>query len=507
MSQQVENVVQTRRISLSVYIPLLLAAAAVIPLLAALLSLESFLRPQLVDQVNTSLERDAQTRVQLIDTYLAERLNDTKLLSQADPIKSLLAGDQGSRKIAENLLAITQHRDQADFISLSLLNNQGDLAIASYPSAPLRHGRYLILPEDVSKLQSSDEALISDVFYDQAARKASVDLYARVVDKGNHILGFVRISLGLQRVWDPVNRELQENGTDSIAFILDNNKIRIAYSNPDHSGATHSPYLFKAIQNMPQDLQQRIKDEDLYGNSSTPVTVAEDQNLATLLQQGLTSNQFQVNPAGENEIYQGAKYKSSVASWTYYILKPTNSITSLVDQQLISFFLIVVLVLILAVFVGIVTGRRIATPILNSVISLRKNSAALKTLADEEHEMATEQGWMVEASQVALDSVKYYTKAADVAAQRILSISTELRQSPQSAEKLRNGNTLNEMMETAAYIERAIKHLETMNEKLSTSLRVTTQVTEQLTRGAKSTDEAATQLNKIVDQLTDVVGE
>ena len=47
--------------------------------------------------------------------------------------------------------------------------------------------------------------------------------------------------------------------------------------------------------------------------------------------------------------------------------------------------------------------------------------------------------------------------------------------------------------------------METMNEKLATSLRVTTQATEQLTRGASSTNEAATQMEYIVQQLTSVV--
>ena len=63
------------------------------------------------------------------------------------------------------------------------------------------------------------------------------------------------------------------------------------------------------------------------------------------------------------------------------------------------------------------------------------------------------------------------------------------------------------MMEAAAYIERSVKHQETMNDRLATSLRVTTQATEQLTRGATSTNEAASQMEYIVEQLTSVVGE
>ena len=45
-----------------------------------------------------------------------------------------------------------------------------------------------------------------------------------------------------------------------------------------------------------------------------------------------------------------------------------------------------------------------------------------------------------------------------------------------------------------------------MNEKLLTTLRVTTHATEQLTHGAEATDDAATQLEHIVSQLTSAVG-
>jgi hypothetical protein len=51
-----------------------------------------------------------------------------------------------------------------------------------------------------------------------------------------------------------------------------------------------------------------------------------------------------------------------------------------------------------------------------------------------------------------------------------------------------------------------VKHQESSNEKLAAALRVTTRAMEQLTHGAKSTDEAAAQLEGIVRQLTDVVG-
>jgi methyl-accepting chemotaxis protein len=182
-------------------------------------------------------------------------------------------------------------------------------------------------------------------------------------------------------------------------------------------------------------------------------------------------------------------------------------VTGIADQQLFSIIATVVIVLVLAVGIGVITGRRIAQPIARSVRSLRRNSVSLKTLANEEHTVATEQSWMVEASQVAQESVKYYTKAASIAARRIHTIGTELTKNPRSFDAFKLQRSLQEMVEAAEYIERAIHHQENMNEKLATALRVTTQATEQLTKGAKSTDDAATQLEYIVGQLTAVVGE
>jgi hypothetical protein len=65
---------------------------------------------------------------------------------------------------------------------------------------------------------------------------------------------------------------------------------------------------------------------------------------------------------------------------------------------------------------------------------------------------------------------------------------------------------LNDIAEAAKYVDLAIKHQESANEKLAAALRVTTRAMEQLTSGAKSTDDAAAQLEDIVRQLTEVVG-
>ncbi|HTK09149.1 MAG TPA: cache domain-containing protein [Ktedonobacteraceae bacterium] len=495
-----------RRFSLSVYIPLLLAITAIVPLLVTIGSIEVVLRPALVAQISSDMERDTQTRMQLVDTYLSERLNDIKTLSQSTAIKSLLINRAEDTTAVRNILITTQHRDVANYISLSLLDLQSH-TILSYPAPPLQHGKYLIVPEALQQLQQSDNIFISNVFYNLTGNNPSVDLYARITDASFHVTGYVRASLGLRRIWEPVDSEPQTNGSGSYATILDQNGVRIAYTNPDLSGFTHSPFLFKAIAPLEPKIQQQIQNENLYGNDTNVVNTQADPQLMNFAQDHQANNITQFTPAGQQQAFEVARFGSSVVPWTYVLFKPLNDVTGLADQQLIGIFVIVTLVLILAVVAGLVIGRNLALPILRSVTLLRTSNVALKTLADEEAVIATEQTWMVEASEVALKSVQYYTNATSLAARRINNLSSELAQNIQYLDKSKLQKSLQEVMEAASYIERSIKHQETMNEKLATSLRVTTQATEQLTRGASSTNDAAAQMEYIVEQLTSVVGE
>ncbi|MBV9259009.1 MAG: cache domain-containing protein, partial [Ktedonobacteraceae bacterium] len=221
-----------RRVSLSVYLSLLLVLTAIIPLLVAISSILIFLRPALISQISADMERDAQTNIQLTDTYLSERLNDIKTLSEAPAVKDTLANAQAHRGPVSDLLFNVLHRDISNYISLSLLNPQGNLVL-SYPAAPLAHGKYLIEPEALQQMQQTDEIVFSDVFYDPVANNPSVDLYVRVIDNNFQTLGYVRASLGLHRIWQAVDSEPRTNGSDSYAFVLDQHGVRIAYTNPD----------------------------------------------------------------------------------------------------------------------------------------------------------------------------------------------------------------------------------------------------------------------------------
>ncbi len=66
--------------------------------------------------------------------------------------------------------------------------------------------------------------------------------------------------------------------------------------------------------------------------------------------------------------------------------------------------------------------------------------------------------------------------------------------------------SLKDIAEAARYIQLAVQHQKSANEKLAAALRVTTRASDQLTQGAMSTDEAAAELENIVQQLMAVIG-
>lgn len=297
-------------------------------------------------------------------------------------------------------------------------------------------------------------------------------------------------------------------------MIVDHNGVRIAYTNTngfnytssDPSGMAHPAGLFKAIAPLSPTVQQTINDEQLYGNDRKPVVALSDTALAAQLQNPHGSATFQLTPAEQKEPYQVARTSSTILPWTYLVFSPLSTITSIANQQRLYTWIIVSLVLVLTILVGIIVGQRLTSPILRSVNFLLNNSKSLKTLATKELSTATEQKWMVESSQVGLQSVQYYTKATNVAAHRLNEISSDLRSNWQHLNTQTIERYLDEMSTAAKYIENAAEHQEDSSKSLATAIRVTTQVTDQLASGASATNDAANQLESVVDQLRHVVG-
>src|SRR5205085_2704671 len=157
--------------------------------------------------------------------------------------------------------------------------------------------------------------------------------------------------------------------------------------------------------------QQLIKDEDLYGNSISPVKVVPDPTLANMQQNTQGAASFQMVPGLQDQPYQVSRATSRIIPWTYLVLRPLSTITKAADQQELYLFLIATLVTVVAAIVGLTVGQSITRPILRSLSSLLDSSESLKRLASSEQNTATEQKWIVDSSKVGLQSVEYYSDA------------------------------------------------------------------------------------------------
>ena len=188
------------------------------------------------------------------------------------------------------------------------------------------------------------------------------------------------------------------------------------------------------------------------------------------------------------------------------MLSPVSTVTAVANTQLLFTTMIALAITIIVTIGGIIAGRRISRPIMNSVEYLRNNSLALSELAVRQRDAASEQMWVVDSSQVGLQSVQYYTQATQFAAHQLYEAAAELGQRWEYLDTQEARQKLERIISAAKYIEQAAQYQESSNEKLATALKVATQVTEQLAHGATSATDAASQLEQVVKQLRYVVG-
>jgi hypothetical protein len=188
------------------------------------------------------------------------------------------------------------------------------------------------------------------------------------------------------------------------------------------------------------------------------------------------------------------------------VLSPVSTVTAVADRQLLITCDVALAVLIVAAVGGFVAGRRITHPVLEAVEQLRTSSQALSELAVQQQGAASEQTWVVDSSQIGLQSVRYYADATQLAARQLDRISTELMHHWYSMDTQTAKEYLARLVAAAHYIEKATQHQNVSNQKLTTALQVATQVTEQLAMGATSATDAALQLELVVKQLRYLVG-
>lgn len=489
-----------RRLSLSFRISVWLMFAALFPLIITVASSELQSRPSLINQANIAMESDVSTRVQLIDTYFTERLLDAATLTQVPTVQAFLA--LSPEKETKDLITRTGYTLAAGIFrdknySVWSLFDAHDRLRLYYPSKPQPHGLNLVPPEDLQTVLSGKE-FITPVYFDPQTGKASVDIYAPVaLSAPPKLLGFMRATLRMDYVWNIVKNDLGANGAGSYAFILDQNGVRIA--------DTDSSRLFTAIAPLAPETQQAISSEQRYGGSST-VPVLADKAITDLENNRHAPTTLPMTPAGQNQTFQVTWHKTSVLPWTYFVLSPLSTVTAVADKQLFITIIVAAVVLFFAMLGGFWLGRQITRPIRNSVDYLHRNSEALNTLATRQASAATEQTWVVDSSQMGLQSVQYYTNATSSAAHQMNQMGTELEQRWHQLDIQTVSQALGQMITASQYIEKAAEHQTSSNQKLATAIKVTTQVTEQLAMGATSAADTATQLEDVVGQLENVVG-
>jgi hypothetical protein len=507
-----------RRLPLAVRFSFLLMLAAVLPLLITVIVSINSARPALINQANDTLTTDAQTRAQLIDTYLTERELDTLTLSQVPTVQSFLVTQpsnppsptfQAAAQHAIYALAAGEYRDK-NYISWWLFYPDGTPSL-SYPQniQPHHYGQAIVPPEQLQaiKANKTGQAIFSPVYYDTTLNKAFIDIYSPIYQDGKPnktFLGFMRASLNLDYIWGTLQKDKGFNQQGS-AFLLDQNGVRIADTN-----ITNPQKLFTAVTPLSTPLQQQINSENWYGSNSNFSVQANDiLNKKTQLTApqnfNFTPGTFASN--GKDGDYQAASRKLTSQNWTYVVLSPTGSVTRVADDQLLTTIIVAIVVALLAIGIGFWVSSRVTRPIMRSVEQIRENSEALNALAKKQQSASSEQLWVVDSIQVGQQSLQYYTDATRIAAHKLGEVGAELERNwrRQNIETIKQG--LQHVITAANYIEKATHFQGDSGQKLATAIKVTTQVNEQLADGALSATEAASQLEMVVNDLRSVIGQ
>ncbi|GCF11477.1 sensor histidine kinase [Dictyobacter arantiisoli] len=499
--------VSRKGITLTVKVSGLLVLAVIIPLLITVVGSELILRPTLVSQATNEMSTDAQNHMSAIDSLVIARLQDLDYISQYSAIQKYLAGDINYRDVALDELQ-RGHDLDANYGNWTLFAPNGSTIKLTYPTLGSATRGKSVIPADIQQQlrQGTHKTIISDIYFDNQARQPFVDMYTTIISPGSRLLGIGRATFKLNDVWTAVNNET--NATkDSFAMVLDENGIRIAYTNPDTTGTTLPAPLFQSVRAISPALHQKITNENLYGNTGMgSVKTLADANLENALHDPAQTSSFSYQPPLQTQTFEAFMYKSHVLPWAFVSLRPLSSITSPATQQDFYLVIIAVVVTFIAAVVGLWLGQTITRPILQSASLLSGSSDMLNTLAAREQVTATEQKWIVESSQTALQSVQYYTEATTIAVRKLDQVGNALREDLQRNNRELALQHLSDIIEAARYLDKVATHQDRSSQSLTTAIRIASQVTEQLISGATSATDAATQLQEVIKQLRQVVG-
>ncbi len=553
---------QRRRLSLSVRLSLLILFAALVPLAAVVGFTNYEARDKLITQSQRSLSTDAVGKNELVYSYFRERTLDGIALSTLPTAQYFLACRQQNALAQQLPSALTPYMpvltgvmrcDDPVYNKASsvralhvLVQKNTNYTVSSMYDTSLNRlistaaDMPALPPEDQSALKQGN-SYISDVHYDPQHNSAYLYVYTpikvsmqdlagavQLAALGGHLplsaaaaaqlakniqsvpdplVGFLQATLKLDQVWQIVAGEQGANGAGSYAFIVDQNGVRVADPNVNER--------FTSVAPLNPELQHALSTETRYGTSN-PVPVDNLPLVASALTSPAGPATFQsIAVPGSKTLYQFVHVQLNDAAlpgqqislkWTYFVLSPLPTVTQVADDQVRTSLEAAALVAILAVLLGLLLGRAVASPVQASVADLRGATEALNTLASRQRNSASEQLWVVDACKTGLESVRYLSDAMHQAASRIVDAGNWFNQYWDRLTEDQAQRTVQHLRELAQYIEEAARRQWASSERLDKAITVTTQVSDQLAHGASAAAESAQQLDVVVEQLQRVVG-
>mgnify|MGYP001229792678 CR=1 FL=1 len=495
--------------STSIGVTLAFVLAIIIPFIAILSFTYAYARPALIKASEQSLQNDALTRVQLIDTYVNERVLDIQTLAQVPSVQTFVveppqktASYRNDAVHAEYSLAAGIYRDK-NYKTWTLFNTKGAVLL-SYPTEPAKHGNTFI-PTNVQSVMNG-QTVISPVYYDPKTKEATIDLYSPITaptaqpGKPGPIVGCIRATLSLDYIWNNiVHTDTGSNGSGSTAFILDANGVRVA----DASNQS----LFTTVKPLDDALKATITQEQRYGDTNPPA-VQPNKDLVTVLNAHSASTTLQTQPTGKNQLYQVVELatKNAYIHWYYFVLSPVSTVTTVANQELLATIGIALLEALIVGIIAIFARQSLVRPILNAVDRLRHNSTTLSLLAQKQQQASEEQMFVIDSSQGKLQSVQYYTDATKTALQRLNTIVPQLSNNRVQYDVRTMEHVIQQLYAIINYLENASEYQDTSNRKLAEVLNSATLTTEVLHTGSISASEAAEQAGTIVMQLLSIIG-
>jgi hypothetical protein len=505
--------------SLPVRLSLLALFAALLPVVAVV-GINTYLaRNALIDQGRHALSTDANAKTALIDAYFTERLADGLTIAGVPTVAPYIvcatAPDQapaalGCDKPAQialykdsmvRTLGAAAVRDK-NYGAVSLFGARGQF-LTSSDTKLTKDAVVPPAPADVEPVVRQNKQNISPVYYSSQDKHAFVYIYTPVTlenpaTQAKTVVGFTRGTLRLDYLWGIVGKESGANGTDSYAFITDNDGIRIASAKQDE--------LFTTVKPLSATTVSEISADKRFG-SDTTVQQLDLPAVADALSADQPEQSFQsiASPDDKTQV-QFVRIKLATVPWSYFVLSPISTVTQVATDQVQNSLISAGVIAVLAILIGLFIGSRLAKPVQVSVEDLEGAALQLHGLAARQEQSAGEQHWVVDACSTGLESVRYLSDAMHQAARRIIDASNWFSDYWNRLTEEQARRTVQHLQELAHYIDEAARRQQMSSERLGKAITVTRQVSDQLVAGAGAANQSAEQLEQVVHDLHRVVG-